>query len=443
MMNGPAKKIDLLPKKDKPDWMKRAQKIYKGNMFLLVSAIIIATVLWSILVASDGTLTREKTFQNVEVSVIGADTLKTNSFIVVDDTSSVIPTVKLTVEVSQANYSRVTGTYFSPRIDVSKIRSAGEQEIEITFGSTAYGKVISCEPSSIKVNVERYSIRSRVPVVAVPSGTLSDDIYYDTLRLDPTYVSVSGPLSLVSTISRAVADFNVEALDGSVQTQRNTASFILENAKGEAIDSPLLSVSYQSVFIDSLIVEADVYPVSAIPIETDGVYIGEPGEGYEVKGITLSPDSVRIASTQQVLDAMESIVLDAPIDISDATSTQSITARIKKPSDAKNINISEVLVTVEIGEKTSEKTLRRVPIEIQGVTDDMSAKLSASQSNVQLLGPYHFINDLTADNVQLYVDLEGLAVGEHTLPVQCRIDNAPEFSCALSITSVKVTIDQK
>ena len=49
---------------------------------------------------------------------------------------------------------------------------------------------------------------------------------------------------------------------------------------------------------------------------------------------------------------------------------------------------------------------------------------------------------LSASDVQLYVDVSGLAPGEYQLPVQCRIDNAPPFGCALATTSILVTITE-
>ena len=138
-MNGPAKKSELLPKKEGPKWLRQLRKIYKSNTFLIIFSVLCAMMIWSVLVAADGTLTREKVFTDVELTMTGADTLKTNGYIVVDDAQSVLPTVRLTVEVTQSNYSRATAANFSPRVDVSKIRATGEQTVEITFGSSVYG----------------------------------------------------------------------------------------------------------------------------------------------------------------------------------------------------------------------------------------------------------------------------------------------------------------
>lgn len=440
MMNGPAKKSELLPKKEPPKWLKQIRKVYRSNTFLIIFSILGALMLWSVLIASDGTLTREKIFSNVEVAVVGADTLKSNGYIVVDDTDAILPTVRITVEVTQDNFSRVSAANFSPRIDVSKIRGTGEQQVEITFASTVYGRVVECEPSSVTVNVERYVNSNRIPVVTSTQGTIASGLWADTLTLDPTYISISGPRSVVSSVKRAKALFDWGLLTGDSFTQRNAVPFILEDADGKEIDTSLLRITYQSILIDTVTVEANVYKQKALPIDMTGAYIGEPAEGYEVTGVVVEPQEVLVAARDEALEQMSVAVLDAPIDITDATESQSVTVRIKKLTDAQNMNIGEALVQVFIEQKELERTFKRVPIAIEGVEDTQSVKLSSQSVNVTLTGPYHFIKNLSAEDISLSVDAAGLTPGEHTLDIACHIANAPEYACVLSITNVTATI---
>ena len=84
------------------------------------------------------------------------------------------------------------------------MQGQGENVLEINFSSQLYGPVVACEPSSITVNVERYMTR-RVPVVLEMTGEAPQGVYLDAYKTDPTMLSVSGPQSLVSSVSRAVA----------------------------------------------------------------------------------------------------------------------------------------------------------------------------------------------------------------------------------------------
>ena len=82
-------------------------------------------------------------------------------------------------------------------------------------------------------------------------------------------------------------------------------------------------------------------------------------------------------------------------------------------------------------------------MEIEGLGENLAAKLSYRTSTVQLSGGYHFIEALEREDVSLFVDVSGLSAGKHTVPVQIRVDNAQEFTCALSVPEVIVTITQK
>ena len=97
-------------------------------------------------------------------------------------------------------------------------------------------------------------------------------------------------------------------------------------------------------------------------------------------------------------------------------------------------------VTALIEEKQIERTIRNVPLLVQGAEDGTQVSLSQSRQTVQLSGGYHFIKNLEADDLQVYVDVSGLAPGQYKVPVQVRIDNAEAFGCALSSPEVTVTI---
>ena len=87
--------------------------------------------------------------------------------------------------------------------------------------------------------------------------------------------------------------------------------------------------------------------------------------------------------------------------------------------------------------------MRSIDVDVSGLAEGLSAKLSDKQITVQLTGAYSFIEGLVRDNVRLYVDVTDLQEGSYLLPVQIHIDNATNFTCALSCAEVTVTIEKK
>lgn len=416
-------------------------RIVGSKRFLLLASLLVAVLTWSVLVASDTTLTRPKTFQNVSVSVIGEATLKSRGFIVMDDLEELVSGVRMTVEVTQANYNRVSGTSYNPHFDLTDVTGVGENTLEIAYSSQIYGPVISCEPSTITVNVERYMTR-RVPVVLEMVGFAPEDVYLDSYRTDPTMLSVSGPQSLVTSVARAVAKLDLSTLSTDRASDRTALDVELQDASGAVIVSDKLEITNQTVITDSVIVDTEVVPAAMVPLELDGLVTGEPAEGYALENVYVEQDALRVAAKQEILGSIEFITIDQPLDISGATGNVSGYAKLKKLTGIENTLPGEIAVTAEIAEKSIERTLRAVEIDVEGVEDGLSAKLSARQSTVQLTGAYSFIEALTSEDVRLFVDASGLSEGKHTLPVQIGIDNAQDFTCALSVPEVTVTLTQ-
>lgn len=438
MMNSrPTKKPDA-PRGPFRELRRAISRILGSRAFLMALSLLTAVVFWSILVASDGTLTREKTFQNVAVSVTGESTLKSRGYIVMDDLDSLISGVKLTVEVTQSNYSRVSGTSYNPHIDLTQVTGEGENVLNVAFSSQLYGPVVSCEPSSVRVNVERYITR-RVPVVLETSGGLPG-YYLDSAKTDPTMLSVSGPQSLVSQVARAVASIDVSLLSGERRSDRNSVQIRLQDAAGNTVESDLIEITNQTVLTDTVVVETELVPMREVPLEVESLVTGEPAEGYELLEVTVSQESLLIAAADEVLDAITVLTTDQPLSIEGATQDVTGTVRLRRPTGIENTVPYDVTVTARIGETTAQRTLRQVQVEVDGLDDSLRASLSREKQTVQLTGPYTFINGLSQSDVRLFVDVNGLGEGTHVVPVQISIDNAPEFACALSSPEITVTI---
>ena len=438
MMNSrPTKKPDA-PRGPFRELRRAISRILGSRAFLRALSLLTAVVFWSILVASDGTLTREKTFQNVAVSVTGESTLKSRGYIVMDDLDSLISGVKLTVEVTQSNYSRVSGTSYNPHIDLTQVTGEGENVLNVAFSSQLYGPVVSCEPSSVRVNVERYITR-RVPVVLETSGGLPG-YYLDSAKTDPTMLSVSGPQSLVSQVARAVASIDVSLLSGERRSDRNSVQIRLQDAAGNTVESDLIEITNQTVLTDTVVVETELVPMREVPLEVESLVTGEPAEGYELLEVTVSQESLLIAAADEVLDAITVLTTDQPLSIEGATQDVTGTVRLRRPTGIENTVPYDVTVTARIGEMTAQRTLRQVQVEVDGLDDSLRVSLSREKQTVQLTGPYTFINGLSQSDVRLFVDVNGLGEGTHVVPVQISIDNAPEFACALSSPEITVTI---
>lgn len=417
--------------------------IMATKQFMMAASLLIAIVTWSMLVASDGTLTRIKNFQTVTLTASGSDALKSRGYIVMDDLEAKLSGAKMSVEVTQNNYSRATASAFSPHIELTDVTGEGENRLAVKFSSSIYGTVASVDPAYVTVNVERFITR-RVPVVLEQTGQTAGGVYLDSAKTDPTMLSVSGPQSLVSQVARAVAKLDVSMLSPERMSDKTAVPIELQSPSGEVIASPKLSVTNQTVITDSVVVESELVPMKMVDVETAGIVTGQPAEGYELTGYRVSQTKLPVAARQEILDGIVGIVPENALDITGATENVVGVVRIRKPASIENTMPAELEVTAYVSEKRVERTFRNVSVEIDGLdADTLKAKLSQEYQTVQFGGGYGFINGLEKSDIRLYVDVTGLEPGTHTVPIQVHIDNAPEFVCALSSPEIKVTIRQR
>lgn len=331
--------------------------VFLHNGWAKLLAIIISLCLWAGLISQDPKLTREKNFQSVTVTITGSDTMKRNGYIVTSDINEALSGVNAVAAVPQQYYDAAEATNYNPRVDLSKITSAGTQMIKITSSSNpSYGKLVSITPETIEITVEEYKTRSRIPVSVTVEGDAPKGWYMSAATADPALITVSGPQSVVNSVSRARVVLNADEIEWSEGISRTAASFTLYDKNGEPIDSSLLEVTTESVLIDSIIVEQNIYPEKNARVKTDGIVTGRPASGYAVTGIAAEPETVAAAGRQEVLDQFTDIMLNGTVDVTDASESVTAELRLKRPADVVHLNTDTVTVTVSVmPEETGEE----------------------------------------------------------------------------------------
>ena len=335
--------------------LQRVASLFTHNWQWKLISVLLAVALWSGLITQDDTLTRSKTFEDVTINVLNADTLRHNGFIVVDGLQD-LPTVTIEADVPQKNYNAAAASNYNLRVDLSRIRSAGEQTLNLlTTTTTSYGSVSEMSVSSITVRVEEYISRSRIPVRLSISGDLEENFFAGSASVDPVYVTVSGPKSEVERVVRCVADYDMSILSAQTGVERTAVPFRLVAADGSDIDRSLIEVTSESVILDSFIVEQPIYAAKELVINTTDLVSGHVPEGYVIKRITAEPATLTIAGSNELIESLNELHLvemtAQQIDVTNASDTLMRRISLVPPSGAVYLSSDTVMVTVEIASK--------------------------------------------------------------------------------------------
>ncbi|MDO5436243.1 MAG: CdaR family protein, partial [Clostridia bacterium] len=263
--------------------------------------------------------------------------------------SAALSGVNAVAAVPQQNYDAAEAAAYNPRVDLSKISTAGTQLVKIISSTNSnYGKLVSVTPETIEITVEEYKTRSRIPVSVTVEGKAPEGWYMSAATADPALITISGPQSVIDSVSRARVMLNADEIEWNEGVCRTATSFMLYDRNGEQIDPSLLEVTTESVLIDSIIVEQNIYPTKKVRIRTNGVVTGEPAEGYVIGDITFGAESVSAAGRQEVLDQLGNVRITGTVDVTGAEESITTELKLKKPSDIVHLSADTVTVTVTI-----------------------------------------------------------------------------------------------
>ena len=339
----------------KTDYRKILKRLWKSITYQWgwkLTCLVLAVFLWGGLISQDTSLPREKVFSNVKVSVVNASVLRQNGFIVVSGLEE-LNDVRIKVQVPQRNYSTVTAANYTVRLDLSQIKSAGEQKVKITATSTnasLYGTVTEISLPQITVQVEEYSTRTRIPVQLQVTGEAPEGFYGDTPTCDPATVDIGGPRSIVESVVRCVAQYDMSLLAPAQGTARTSVSFIFQDREGNELDASNLTVTSQSVTLRDLIVDQELYPTITVPISAENLIVGYPAEGYEVTKVSVYPESVEIAASDLTIYQQDGALIFPYNRLNINGESQGLTGELslRRPTEVVYMSTYEVSVSVTI-----------------------------------------------------------------------------------------------
>lgn len=424
-------------------FLRKVKSILLDNWGAKLMALLIAVALWAGLITQDPSLTREKQFTDVSVNVIGAETLKRNGYIVLEDLDEVLDNVAVRVSVPQGQYAAAQVTNYSIRVELSRINVAGEQEIKImSTNSTAYGTVTEIDPPTVKLTVDEYVTRYRIPVTVVTEGEAPEGFYATAPSTDPPMIAVSGPKTLVERIvsAQVVADqTTLPAQEGDV---RRALAFTLVDERGAAISSDMLEVTSESVLLDSIIIDQTMYTERTVELSDMGLVTGEPAEGYEIKGVYITPASVTIAGRASAIMDINVLYAENTVSVRDLNHSVNKALRVRQPSTLKYVSTDMVNVAVEIGPIITSRAYEAT-VSLQGLNAALREVGGIRSATVHLTGAQPWLDTLGAGDVSLTCDLSSItAPGTYTLPLSCEVagSEGQAYTCEIAPAGVVVTV---
>ncbi len=314
----------------------------------------------------------------------------------------------------------------------------GTHKVDIKYNQLSGGIKYNVNPSVATVIIyEKVAASKTLSVDLLNQEALDERYIIDEINAKEDSVTIKGASYKVDNVATVKALVDIKSLPKIVLGEKITVSapLVAYDELGNVVD---VEISPAKVDVELLIQSpSKEVPIQVIPTgnviynmgisnlivnnnENTTVTIYGPTE--TISTIEYLPVYVNVEGLSE--DTQFKVDLDKPNGVK-YMSVNNVTVDVKLSSDISNINIDNVGISqINLGSNYGV-----TPIDIDSVT-------------VKLKGVTDIVNDITASDLNVYVDLKGLGVGTHEVSIIVT-GNDPRVEYLPSVLKMKVRIYEK
>lgn len=394
------------------------KKILDKKLFYAIISVLIAIGLWIYVVNVENSET-DVTIKNIQVVYEGEDSLRDNRNLVLGEEERA-DYITLSFSGRRSDINNLSKSNVTVNVDLTSIRSVGTYtlpyEIEFPTGTSSTDFDISKNNGYITVTL--YKITSKdVEVKGEFVGSIAEGYISEGFEFSPATVKVYGTEKDLSNVANALVTLNRTDLGKTIQV---TSDFILVGEDGQEFDGSSITceeteVNYTYVVLMEKEVVLDINIIAGGGLDTTNTIY------------SISPSKITVAGDAEMLNDLNTIYLDT-VDLADVSTGDVLTFSISLPNDIRNVSgQTQAEVTIRtVGISTKE--IETDNISIANVPDGYKAELRTASLAVKVRGPESAIKTLTADALDVVVDLKGVTgvTGNITVPATITITDSED-----------------
>ena len=298
--------------------------------------------------------------------------------------------------------------------------------IDVTTGDSRV-RVLGYDPPAATIELDRLISQPDVPVKVV-HGPVPDGLTLGPTKVDPATVTVSGAASIVAKVDAVRADVAIQS----------TGIDVNENVKLVPVDK-----------LGNALSPLDVTPPTAqvvIPVFSDQqsrtlpvnpIITGSPAAGFEIDSVTVDPQVALVAGDADQLAELTRVDTD-PIPMTGVSSNETVKVGLALPTGVVAVGDETIRVTIKLRPVTATRTYS-AGLRLVGAHSDLTYVLNTDRVLVTVGGSTADLDRLEGATLVMDLDVAGLAVGIHEVPVTANLP-AGTTLVAASPPTVRVTI---
>lgn len=389
----------------------------KANKVLYIAlSLLIAIVFWLYVDDVQGSKISE-TYYRIPIEFIGAEDTLPNRGLMLTEGEDI--TIDLKLSGPRILISGLDKSDIRIQVDLTNISAVGTYTLnyEILFPDNVDRSRISREYASrsmVTVKIEELYTKT-VPVEVSVSGEVADGYIYmaERLVLDPANLIVSGREEDVEKVAAARIKLD---LTGATSSISRKFDYELLDTEGNVIEAEGIRLSDNQIQVD-----APVYLVKTLNLTVK--FKESPGSSLEDVDWKLEQNTVEVAGEAASLENKEDILL-GEIDLSALLSDTEMVLDISLPAGTVNLSgYTTTTLTITFSDNLATKALSVSNISAVGLSEGQSFDRLTSSVEVMLRGPADEVEQVTAEDVRVVVDLEEYTSnGTYSVPAMVFVD---------------------
>lgn len=288
----------------------------------------------------------------------------------------------------------------------------GTHKVSIKYNNPVNNLDYIISPSEVTVVI--YPKVSEVRTLSIDvlnTDKLDQTLVVSNVLLDRDEVIIKSHEAKLAEVASVKALIDVNALNA---TQAGT--YTLENVKLVAYDEKGTELSDIEIIPEAVTATVTITsPSKVVPIQI--VPVGDVAPGSAIESIESNVSQVTVYADEEVLAALNYIEVE--IDVTGLNEDKTYQKVINKPNGARSISETSITINVKMETETS-KEFENIPIVFENLGSGLKVNAQREEDTkvtVSVGGVESLLEKLEASDIKAYVDLEGLGVGTHTVPV--------------------------
>ena len=306
----------------------------------------------------------------------------------------------------------------------------GTVPIEVSCKEDSDSISINPHTKSCKIALENLMSKQFVITASAMGKVAAGHALGEVEVTAPTVLKVSGPESIIKSISAILAPVDVNEM--SMSFTDNVVPVLLDK-EGNEINTTRLTLSNEIVTVS-----AEILKKKDVPIHIE--VVGTPAEGYVATTPVILPETIGIKGNSAILNGVTAVEIPSELmNISGATEDLKfefdITDYLPEGTELVDMNQAtvEILVPIE-AIKNKNFNISVDDIQVQGLAEGMSLNFVTNPEVVTISGIKANLDKLSKDNLGLSIDVTGLLEGTHQVDLLLGINDELYTYQTISIT---------